>query len=443
MTFPADFLWGAATSSYQIEGAALEDGRAECIWTRFSHTPGKVLNGDTGDVACDHYHRYRDDVALMADMGLRAYRFSVSWPRVLPSGVGAANAAGLDFYDRLVDTLLAAKIRPFLTLYHWDLPQALQDRGGWDNPDIVRWFGDYTDLVSRRLGDRVKDWITLNEPWVVAFLGNWLGIHAPGIRDLGTAYRVLHNQLMAHGAAIAVIRQNVPDVSAGITIDLSLFEPATQQDEDVQAAWREDGFKNRWLLDPVFKGLYPTDMVNLVAEWLDGVDLDAIKQAAVPLDFLGVNYYTRILVEAASSGPTAARPVKPADGSFTTMNWEIYPEGLYQLLMRVHREYQPAALYVTENGAAFADELTPSGAVHDATRCDYLEQHFKAAERAIQAGAPLRGYFVWSLLDNFEWSLGYSQRFGLIYVDYVTQRRILKDSGRWYAEIIRQNGVSR
>lgn len=443
MTFPADFLWGAATSSYQIEGAALEDGRAACIWTRFSHTPGKVLNGDTGDVACDHYHRYRDDVALMADMGLRAYRFSVSWPRVLPSGVGAANAAGLDFYDRLVDTLLAAKIRPFLTLYHWDLPQTLQDRGGWDNPDIVRWFGDYTDLVSRRLGDRVKDWITLNEPWVVAFLGHWLGVHAPGIRDLGMAYRVLHNQLMAHGAAMVVIRRNVPDVSAGITIDLSLFEPATQRDEDVQAAWREDGFKNRWLLDPVFKGLYPTDMVNLVAEWLDGVDLDAIKQAAVPVDFLGVNYYTRILVEAASSGPTAARPVKPANGSFTTMDWEIYPEGLYQLLMRVHREYQPAALYVTENGAAFADELTTSGAVHDAARRDYLEQHFKAAERAIQAGAPLRGYFVWSLLDNFEWSLGYSQRFGLIYVDYVTQRRILKDSGRWYAEIIRQNGVFR
>ncbi len=441
MTFPEGFLWGAATASYQIEGAVREDGRGECIWSRFSHTSGKVLNGDTGDVACDHYHLYRSDVVLMARIGLRAYRFSIAWPRVLPFGTGAPNEVGLDFYDRLVDELLAVNIRPFVTLYHWDLPQALQDRGGWDNPEVVQWFGEYTDRVSRRLGDRVKDWITLNEPWVVAFLGNWLGIHAPGLCDLGTAYRVLHHQLLAHGAAIAILRRNVQDVSAGITIDLGYFEPATERSEDVQAAWREDGFKNRWLLDAVFKGHYPTDVINWVAEWLDGIDLDAVAQAAAPLDFLGINYYTRTLVEAASSGVTAARPVKPANAAFTTMGWEVYPEGLYQLLVRVHREYQPRALFVTENGAAFADVLTPDGKVHDEARRDYLRQHFDAAERAIQAGVPLRGYFVWSLMDNFEWSLGYTQRFGIVYVDYATQQRIVKDSGQWYAEVIRQNQI--
>ena len=441
MTFPEGFLWGAATASYQIEGAVREDGRGECIWSRFSHTSGKVLNGDTGDVACDHYHLYRSDVALMARIGLRAYRFSIAWPRVLPFGTGAPNEVGLDFYDRLVDELLAVNIRPFVTLYHWDLPQALQDRGGWDNPEVVQWFGEYTDRVSRRLGDRVKDWITLNEPWVVAFLGNWLGIHAPGLCDLGTAYRVLHHQLLAHGAAIAILRRNVQDVSAGITIDLGYFEPATERSEDVQAAWREDGFKNRWLLDAVFKGHYPTDVINWVAEWLDGIDLDAVAQAAAPLDFLGINYYTRTLVEAASSGVTAARPVKPANAAFTTMGWEVYPEGLYQLLVRVHREYQPRALFVTENGAAFADVLTPDGKVHDEARRDYLRQHFDAAERAIQVGVPLRGYFVWSLMDNFEWSLGYTQRFGIVYVDYATQQRIVKDSGQWYAEVIRQNQI--
>lgn len=441
MTFPEGFLWGAATASYQIEGAVREDGRGECIWSRFSHTPGKVLNGDTGDIACDHYHLYRSDVALMARIGLRAYRFSIAWPRVLPFGTGALNEVGLDFYDRLVDELLAVNIRPFVTLYHWDLPQALQDRGGWDNPEVVQWFGEYTDLVSRRLGDRVKDWITLNEPWVVAFLGNWLGIHAPGLCDLGTAYRVLHHQLLAHGAAMAILRRNVQGVSAGITIDLGYFEPATERSEDVQAAWREDGFKNRWLLDAVFKGHYPTDMINWVAEWLDGIDLDAVAQAAAPLDFLGINYYTRTLVEAASLGVTAARPVKPANAAFTTMGWEVYPEGLYQLLVRVHREYQPRALFVTENGAAFADVLTSDGKVHDEARRDYLRLHFDAAERAIQADVPLRGYFVWSLMDNFEWSLGYTQRFGIVYVDYATQQRIVKDSGQWYAEVIRQNQI--
>ncbi|MCU0515079.1 MAG: family 1 glycosylhydrolase, partial [Anaerolineae bacterium] len=329
MQFPADFVWGSATSSYQIEGGALTEGRGECIWHRFSHTPGHIAGDDTGDVACDHLHRYREDVALMASLGLQAYRFSIAWARVLPQGTGATNPAGLDFYDRLVDELLARQITPYVTLYHWDLPQALQERGGWENRDSVRWFADYADLMSRRLGDRVKHWITHNEPWVVAFLGNWLGIHAPGKKDLPTAFKVAHHLLLSHAAAMPVIRQNVPAAQAGITLDLVYFDPLTDSAADREAAWRSDGFKNRWFLDPTLKGQYPADMVALAGDVLAGIDLSEAAQMAVPMDFLGINYYTRnVIAHSDENAPLHSRTVELPDVPRTAFEWEIYPDGL-------------------------------------------------------------------------------------------------------------------
>lgn len=435
MTFPSDFLWGAATASYQIEGAALTNGRGECIWQRFSHTPGNVLNDDNGDVACDHYHRYADDVALMRDLGLRAYRFSTSWPRVIPNGTGPVNPDGLDFYDRLVDELLAADIRPFVTLYHWDLPQALQDRGGWANPDSVKWFADYTALITQRLGDRVNDFITINEPWVVAFLGNWLGVHAPGLHDLRTAYKVAHHLMLAHGAAIPIIRENAPNAQAGITLDLLYAQAATDSEADQAAARREDGFKNRWFLDPVHKGHYPADMVEWLGDTLDGIDLDAVSVAAVETDFLGINYYTRGVFRGSESGLLQSEGIAPENAHYTGMGWEVYPDGLRELLVRVGEEYSPAKLYVTENGSAY-DDVVLDGVVHDTNRTAYLESHFKAAGEAIERGAPLAGYFVWSLLDNFEWAFGYDKRFGIVYVDYETQQRIPKQSALFYRDFI-------
>jgi beta-glucosidase len=436
--FPKDFMWGVATASYQIEGGALDEGRGECIWYRFSHTPGKVAQGDTGDVACDHLHRYKDDVALMRDLGLNAYRFSISWARVLPKGTGTTNPAGIDFYDRLVDELLRANIEPFLTLYHWDLPQALQDRGGWANPDSVQWFTDYADLVSRRLGDRVKHWMTLNEPWVIAFLGNWLGVHAPGLHDLPTAYRVAHHLLLAHGAAVPVLRQNMPASEVGITIDLGYFDPASSSDADMQAAWHEDGFNNRWFLDPIFKGCYPADIDAAMDTGLTDEDLNAVSVAATPIDFLGINYYTRTVIAADESSPSGSRSVRPENSDYTAMEWEIYPDGLRNLLVRVAQDYSPKAIYVTESGAAFDDPVPQNGVVEDPRRVAYLDAHFKAALEAIEQGVLLKGYFVWSLLDNFEWSFGYSKRFGIAYVDFTTQKRTPKRSALFYKDFIQR-----
>jgi beta-glucosidase len=436
MVFPKDFLWGAATASYQIEGSGLVDGRGECIWHRFSHTPGNVVNGDTGDVACDHYHRYPDDIALMKTLGLEAYRFSTSWSRVLPSGAGETNPAGLDFYNRLVDSLLEAGIRPFLTLYHWDLPQALQDRGGWENPDSVKWFTDYAGLMTHTLGDRVKDWITLNEPWVIAFLGNWLGIHAPGKQDTSATYRVAHHLMLAHGAAVPVIRQAVPDAQVGVTLDLGYFEAATPSEADIQAAYRQDGFKNRWFLDAVLKGQYPADIVAWLGATLEGIDLEAVKAAAVPIDFLGINYYTRSLCADHPDGLLHSEFVTPQDSQFTAMGWEIYPDGLRKLLVRVTEEYAPPAIYITENGAAFDDPAPANDVVDDPERVAYLREHFAAVAQAVEQGAPLKGYFVWSLLDNFEWAYGYDKRFGIIHVDYATQKRTFKSSARYYQQVI-------
>ena len=436
MAFPQGFIWGAATSSYQIEGAALQDGRGECIWHRFTHTPGTIDDGSTGDVACDHYHRYREDAALIADLGLDAYRFSISWPRVLPAGTGATNPAGLDFYDRLIDELLRYDITPFVTLYHWDLPQALQERGGWENPDSVHWFRDYAALMAARLGDRVKHWITHNEPWVIAFLGNYTGEHAPGQRNLAAAYTVAHHLLLSHGAAVFAIRQNAPGAQAGITLNLDHVEPATQSEADRQAASRHDGYLNRWFLDAVFHGRYPQDMVALLGTALERIVPEDISAAAVPLDFLGINNYTRQVIAAGDDGPFYARSVRPVGSAYTAMNWEVCPEGLRALLVRVARDYAPPAIYITENGAAFDDPAPVNGVVEDPQRVDYYRRYLDACAAAIAEGVPLKGYFAWSLMDNFEWAKGYLKRFGIVHVDFATLVRTPKRSALFFRDLV-------
>lgn len=443
MSFPADFLWGAATASYQIEGAAFEDGRGECIWTRFSHTEGKVKHGHTGDVACDHYHRYAEDVALMRRLGLHAYRFSIAWARLLPQGTGASNQAGIDFYNRLIDALLEAGITPFATLYHWDLPQALQDRGGWTSADMPEWFAEYTALAAKHYGDRLKHWITLNEPWCIAFLGHSLGIHAPGIRDERAAFRAAHHTHLAHGRAVQVLRQSLPDAQLGITLNLAPVQPFSADPQDQAMARLFDGLQNRWFLDPVFKGRYPEDIVTRLNAngLLDGLDLSAVQLAAQPLDFLGVNYYTRQIVRHDPSSPHGFTALVPEGAPVTDMNWEIYPQGLRDLLLRVHQEYAPPAIYITENGAAFPEpEQVEGEQLDDPQRVAYLESHFNAAAEAIAQGVPLKGYFVWSLLDNFEWAEGYTKRFGIVHVDFSTQKRTLKRSALYLQQVI-QSGV--
>jgi beta-glucosidase len=438
--FPPDFVWGAATAAYQIEGAWDENGKGESIWDRFSHTPGKIANGETGDVACDHYHRWAEDVALMKSLGLQAYRFSMSWPRVLPQGRGPVNTAGLDFYSQLVDALLEAGIEPFVTLYHWDLPQALQDQGGWPARATAAAFAEYADLASRRLGDRVKHWMTLNEPWVSAFVGYLEGRHAPGHTDLDEALAAAHHLLLAHGLAVPIIRQNSPDAQVGIAINLSVKTPASPSSADLAAAWLEDGLLNRWFLDPLAGRGYPLDSVRHYGRPMDFVRDGDLEAAAASLDFLGVNYYFRDVVRSAAipEAENEPRTVFP-NPERTDMGWEVYPEGMYQILGRLHFDYHFPALYVTENGAAFPDQVEADGQVDDPRRIAYLRGYTTAAARAIDAGVPLRGYFVWSLLDNFEWAHGHSMRFGLIYTDYMTLRRIPKASARWYRSMILAN----
>lgn len=438
MNFPSDFLWGSATSSYQIEGAALEDGRGECIWHRFSHTPGKIINGDVGDVACDHYHRFKDDVALMQQIGLQAYRFSISWPRVIPLGTGATNQPGLDFYDQLVDELLKANIKPFATLYHWDLPQALQDQEGWENRKIIDWFAEYTDVMTRLLGDRVQYWVTHNEPWVVAFLGNSTGEHAPGYKDIRKALKVAHHLNLAHGAAVPIIRQNVSNAKVGIVNAEVARTPSSHSPIDSEAVEIENSFSSRWFLDPVFKGSYPQNAVATYGNALDEIDLDEAKLACQPLDFLGVNYYFRTVVASAEEGKAFPTKIIPQDAPKTTMDWEIYPVGLTEVLLRVNNEYAPAEIYITENGAAFDDPAPANGVVEDPDRQEYLERHFEAAGKAMEAGVPVKGYFVWSFLDNFEWSFGYRQTFGIVHVNFDTLERIPKRSALFYKDWIAQ-----
>jgi beta-glucosidase len=440
--FPDGFTWGTATAAYQIEGAVAEDGRAPSIWDTFSHTPGKTVNGDTGDVACDHYHRWQGDVRLMRELGLQAYRFSIAWPRVVPEGTGPINQRGLDFYDRLVDALLEANITPFVTLYHWDLPQAQQDRGGWANRDTVDAFVAYADAVVRRLGDRVKHWITHNEPWVVSFVGNDEGRHAPGIQDLRTALQVAHHLLLSHGLAVPVIRAGSAGAQVGITLNLSPGRPTSTSPEDQVAARLADGYTNRWFLDPLYGRGYPADMVAHFGAAMPQVPADDLAHAALPIDFLGVNYYFPRIVRSAPHGFAALSPEELAAAGYelTAMGWPVVPDAFTELLTRLHRDYAPKAIYVTENGAAFDDQVV-GGQVHDPRRIAYLHGHLGAVRQAIADGAPIGGYFLWSLMDNFEWAYGYSKRFGIVYIDYATQARIPKDSAAWYRRVIAANAV--
>ena len=449
--FPPDFLWGAATSAYQIEGAVREDGRALSVWDRFAAVPGATYQGETGEIAADHYHRMEADVALMADLNLNAYRFSLSWPRILPQGTGAVNERGLDFYDRLVDELLARGIRPLATLYHWDLPIALQDRGGWLARDTAYAFADYAGVVARRLGDRVAWWVTHNEPWCSAYLGYALGIHAPGLYDKQLAVQVGHHLLLSHGLAVQRLRAYLPpQAQVGIAPDFYPVYAADNRPESLLAVEEADTFRNRWFLDPLFRGSYPDNLFTDMGVTPPTVHDDDFSIISTPIDFLGVNYYSRMLVRGSEDPATIAEHTVPFNNyeavervpgaSYTEMGWEIFPDGLANILTRIHREYAPRAMVVTESGAAFDDHLDGIGTVHDQRRIDYLRAHIQTVAQVIRQGVPIKGYVVWSFLDNFEWSEGYQRRFGLVYVDYPTQRRIIKDSGRWYASFVASQG---
>ncbi|HEV3455199.1 MAG TPA: GH1 family beta-glucosidase [Thermoanaerobaculia bacterium] len=440
--FPDGFLWGAATSAYQIEGSPLADGAGPSNWHRFTHTPGMVPSGETGDVACDHYRRYAGDVQLMRDLGLNAYRFSVSWSRVLPQGRGQVNSRGLDFYRRLVDCLLAHGIRPLISLYHWDLPAALDDRGGWLNRDSAEWFADYARLLFQALDDRVEMWATINEPWVIVDGGYLHGVLAPGHRSLFEPPIVLHHLLRAHAAAVEAYRADGRH-AIGVVVNIEPKEPASDRPEDVAAAARAEGYMNRLVLDPVLLGSYPAELAAIFGEaWTDpaAADLEHIRQ---PLDFIGINYYTRGLTRHDPKVlPVCASNVRQRRHTYTETGWEVYPQGLADTLLWCRRRYGPLPLYVTENGAAFYDPPTAEGPLDDPLRIDYLRRHLRAAAGAMSQGVDLRGYFVWSLLDNFEWTLGYSKRFGIVHVDYDTQQRTPKASARFYSEVIRTRGAA-
>ncbi|MEP7133236.1 MAG: GH1 family beta-glucosidase [Acidobacteriota bacterium] len=441
--FPEDFLWGAATSAYQIEGSPLADGAGPSIWHRFSHTPGLVRDDDTGDVACDHYRLWKNDIALMRELGLTAYRFSISWSRIFPEGTGAVNQAGLDFYRRLVDGLREAGIRPFATLYHWDLPAALDDRGGWLNRDVAGWFADYATAAYRALDGGVDAWATLNEPWVVSDGGYLSGALAPGHRNLFEAPIVSHNLLRAHGAAVEAYRAVSSRAAIGMVVNLEPKYPASQTAEDLAATRRADAYMNRQYLDPVFLGSYPEELAEIFGEaWprFPSSDFAGIRS---PIDFLGVNYYTRgVMRSDAADVPLRSVRVRQKQHAHTETSWEVYPEGLADTLRWVTARYGKLPLYVTENGAAFYDPPTVGELGRDPLRVEYLREHLRAARRAMAGGVNLRGYFAWSLLDNFEWSHGYSKRFGIVHVDFATQKRTPKESARFYAEVIRTRGAA-
>jgi beta-glucosidase len=442
ISFPSNFIWGAATASYQIEGAWNEEGKGESIWDRFCHTSGKIANHDTGDIACDHYHLWPEDVSLMKYLGINAYRFSISWPRVLPEGRGAANQAGLDFYDRLVDGLLKLDIKPFVTLYHWDLPQSLQDEGGWPARAIAHAFCDYTDLVTRLLGDRVKHWITINEPHIISFLGYMEAAHAPGHCDLQETLAAAHHLMLSHGLAIPIISQNSPGAEVGISLNLYPQTPASASVEDREEAEHVDGKINRWFLDPISGKGYPQDIVSFYKNPMAFVSEGDMETIAAPVDFLGVNYYSRGIARSSLIPEEKNEPRSIfSTGEFTDMGWEVYPDGIRQLLERLHTDYDFPAIYITENGAACRDMIDPSGNVDDPSRISYIKRHLIQLQKAIALGVPIRGYFVWSLLDNFEWVFGYTKRFGLVYVNYATQKRTPKTSALWYRQVIKDNAV--
>jgi len=432
--FPDDFLWGASTASYQIEGAVREDGRGPSIWDTFSHTPGKVLNGDTGDVACDHYHRWRDDVALLRELGVGAYRFSTAWPRILPRGRGPVNEKGLEFYDRLVDAILDAGIQPWICLYHWDLPQALEDQGGWRNRDVARWYADYAVLTARRLGDRVKHWATFNEPNNVAFRGYGEGDHAPGLRSRAAALEAAHVLNLAHGFGMRALREERPDFQLGNIYNFHPREPAGDREQDVVACAMLDAIMNRAFPDAQILGRYPEPIAAEMEKLIAPGDFEIIRQK---LDYFAFNHYTRSRVRHDSDHPFHFARLEPEPGKpVTDMGWEIAPDAFRQTMVEMKERYsEELPMYILENGAAFADRVDDKGRVNDRERIAYLRDYLGAVQDAIAAGVPVKGYFVWSLLDNFEWALGYDKRFGLVYVDYDTQKRYLKNSFHFYAEL--------
>ncbi len=436
--FPRHFLWGAATSAYQVEGSPLADGAGISNWHRFTHQPGNVANNDTGDIACDHYRRWPDDIALMRELNLNAYRFSISWSRILPEGTGQVNRAGIDFYSRLVDALLEAKIKPMVTLYHWDLPAALDDRGGWVNRDIASWFADYATIMFRALGDRIPMWATLNEPWVVVDAGYVHGVHAPGHRSNYEAPLVTHNLFRAHGAAVKAYRA-IGKQQIGIVLNLEPKYPASNDPDDITATKRADAYMNRQYADPLFRGSYPDEMNEIFGEAWPSFPADDFKLIQQPIDFLGVNYYTRGLTKNDPSVQIEkALRVKNPSATYMTTDWEVFPQGLTDILVWAAERSGGLPIYVTENGSAFYDPPVASGGrVEDPHRIAYLRSHLAAVQAAIAQGADIRGYFAWSLLDNFEWGAGFSKRFGLVHVNYATQERTIKDSGRVYAEYAR------
>ena len=444
--FPEGFVWGAGTSSYQVEGGVAEDGRGASIWDVFAHAPGNVANDEHADVTSDHYHRWQEDVAILAELGLGAYRFSLAWPRIQPVGRGAPNPAGLAFYDRLVDALLERGIAPCPTLYHWDLPQALDGEGGWLSRETVDRFAEFAAVCFRALGDRIGTWFTINEPWVASTLGYRLGIHAPGHRDLRQSVVASHHLLLAHGAAVAAFRAAATPGRIGIVLSQAPTSPATTSEADATAARGSDGYTNRWYLDPVLTGAYPADMLELwdrLVGPLPEIRPDDAAAIGASSDFLGVNYYARRVIGAGRSDDGLPWRVMPADPAVprTDTGWEITPDALFGHLVRLHADYGDTPILITENGAVFLDQPDPEGRTHDPGRTAFIRDHLVAVHRAIEAGVPVQGYFAWSLLDNFEWAEGFRSRFGLVHVDYPTGRRLIKESGRAYAAIVAANAV--
>ncbi len=443
LIFPEGFLWGVATASYQIEGRIEENGKGESIWDRFSHIPGKIIDGSNGDIACDHYHLYPQDIQLMKELGIKTYRLSISWPRIFPQGKGSPNPKGIEFYRNLISQLVQNDIKPAVTLFHWDLPQKLQNIGGWANREVADYFEEYAKYVFKELGDLVQIWITLNEPSVYTFVGHNEGRHAPGITDFSTALQVAHNLLVGHGKAVKAYREMGLKGEIGLSQNMTPMYPASEKESDVSAARRCDGYWNRWFNDPIFKGEYPQDMLDwystrVVLPEMSKEDLEIIK---TPIDFLGLNNYFGSKVKQDDT----KWPLQLSEsfiGEYRTeMGWGINPECFYDLLKRLGREYPGVKIYITENGCAFKDQINRDGEVLDENRVDYLFNHFRSAHRAIQEGVNIAGYFIWSLMDNFEWAEGYTKRFGIVYVDYPTQRRIIKKSGYWYNDVIRSNGI--
>ena len=450
IVFPKGFFWGTATASYQIEGAWKEDGKSESIWDRFAHTPGKIKNGDTGDVACDSYHRCGEDIALMRAMNLNSYRFSLSWPRIQPAGSGAINPKGMDYYSRLVDALLEARVRPFVTLYHWDLPQALEDAGGWPNRDTAARFTDYVQLTAQALGDRVTDWMLFNEPAAFVDLGYLEGTHAPGRKSLLDFLRATHVVNLAQGAGFRALKAARPSARVGTAYSMSSCEPATNSEEDKLAAERAHAITNVWFLEPALRGRYP-QALTFLPETAMGIKSGDMEKTRAALDFIGINLYYRTIASAPGALERAAHaqdwlfPVKMEGGSEgpkTDIGWEVWPKALYDVIMRITRDYGRPVLEITESGCAYNKGPDASGVIHDGRRITYHRQYLAAMARAISEGADVRGYHAWSLLDNFEWAEGYSQRFGLTYVDFKTQQRTIKDSGRWYAKVAAENRMA-